>query len=107
MKFKKIVPSLVLAAAVASLFLDKKTLKKAEEIKKIAGEALTAILCDLESLKKVTKGQYAKVVKNVVSDFKKNKTLSIGAWEIVEQELIAKWKEIETKLLKMKNKARK
>ncbi|MBI5254275.1 hypothetical protein HY932_00645 [Candidatus Falkowbacteria bacterium] len=107
MKLKKIVPSLVLAAAVASLFLDKKTLKKAEEIKKIASQALAAILCDLDSLKKVTKGQYAKVVKNVVADFKKNKTLSVGAWEIVEKELVAKWSEIDAKLRKIKKTAKK
>jgi hypothetical protein len=107
MKMKKVAPSLALAGALAMLLFNKQTLKKAEEIKKLALEMMAKILDDLAEVKKITKLQYGKVVKSVVKDFKKNEKLSAGSWKIVEAELMGKWDEIGKGLSAIRKKAKK
>ena len=106
-KVKKLLPHLVVAGLIASLFVDKKTVRKIDEMKKISFKLVDKIVKDLSSVQKLTKREYDRVIEGTIKDLKKGKKLSVSSWAVIETELKAKWSEIGKEISKARRVAKK
>jgi len=106
-KIKKLLPHLVVAGLIASLFVDKNTVRKIDEMKKMAFKLVDKIVQNLSSAQKITKREYEKVIESTVRDLKKNKKLSASSWAVIETELKAKWQEIGKEIAKARRVSKK